>query len=82
MEKLLSTSLMASVGKLLTEYMWSSQHFKYTYFLNKNIGEQSLLLAPKLQVSTLLSLPSSSSHSISSLPSITEGASLHVAEGS
>lgn len=36
MEKLLSTFLMVAVGKLLTEYMWSPQHFKYIYFLNKN----------------------------------------------
>lgn len=32
---------MVSVGKLLTEYIWSPQHFKYISFLNRNIGEQS-----------------------------------------
>lgn len=30
--------------------MWSPQHFKYIYFLNKNIGEQSLLPTPKLEL--------------------------------
>ena len=56
MEKLLSTCLMVSVGKLLTEYMWCLQHFKYIYFLSENIGEQSLLPNPQLQVPTLLPL--------------------------
>lgn len=52
MEKLLSTSLMVSAGKLLTVYVWSP-HFKYIYFLNKNIGERSLLPTPRLQVHAL-----------------------------
>ena len=56
MEKLLSTCLMVSVGKLLTEYMWCLQHFKYIYFLSENIGEQSLLPNPQLQVPILLPL--------------------------
>lgn len=56
MEKLLSTCLMVSVGKLLTEYMWRLQHFKYIYFLSENIGEQSLLPNPQLQGPTLLPL--------------------------
>lgn len=56
MENLLSTSLMVSAGKLLTECMWSPQHFKCIYFLNKNIGEQSLLPTAKFQVCTLLPL--------------------------
>lgn len=56
MEKLLSTCLMVSVGKLLTEYMWCLQHFKYIYFLSENIGEQPLLPNPQLQVPTPLPL--------------------------
>lgn len=82
MEKLLSTSLMVSVGKLLTEYMWRSQHFKYTFFLDKNTGEQSLLPTPKLQVPPLLCRAPSLSPIKLRLPSVTEGASLPRADGS
>lgn len=52
--------------------MWSSQHLKYTYIQNKNIGEQSLLPTPRLQVSTLLSLPWSLPQIMLSFPSISE----------
>ena len=62
--------------------MWSSQHFKYTYFLNKNIGEQSLLPTPVLHVPTPLFLPLTLTQIMLSLPAFTEGAPLHTAEGS